>query len=393
MRADSGLTVLAVILISATSYGSGDHEMDYGSEERGTGCEIVELTTINYQDPPLADTTTTLSDVTKSPTASVRKTTPQTERPKRPLVYRGESLVVYMPKRGKESQQNSNSKVLTETLRRDLNSLKIALEQGKIRARVIHSRPLQPVKSVSKPNQSNDNTAQEQTSMRVMKANPASGIPMPRNGELNLANWLQSLQNWYAGQAGNQGPSPNRPPQSGSNQNNFPQGGSPQSGPNQNNFPQGGYPQSGSNQNNFPQGGSPQSGPNQNNFPQGGSPQSGSNQNNFPQGGSPQSGSNQNNFPQGGSPQSGPNQNNFPQGGSPQSGSNQNNFPQGGSPQSGPNQYNFPQRRIPLSLKSLSTHDESSSGTVKTKKIIPWPMKGFRSKPPIKGRPYSRMYG
>ncbi|KAG5285761.1 hypothetical protein AALO_G00007160 [Alosa alosa] len=248
MRVNSGLTVLAVIFIFATSHCSEDPEMDHGSEERGSSCEISDLTT---KDPPVVSTTTA-SVVTKSPTASVR-TTRQTESSKPPFVYRGEPLVIYMPKGGKESAQNSN-KALTETLKRKMYSLKTALDKGEIQAIVIHSRRLQPMKSVWKPNQNNGYTSQVETSMRVMKANPASAIPMPRNGELNIANWLQSLQNWYARRAGNQGPSPNRPPQSGSNLNNFPQGGSPQSGSNQNNFPQGGSPQSGSNQNNFPQG-------------------------------------------------------------------------------------------------------------------------------------------
>ena len=198
-------------------------EMDVESEERSSGCEIHELTT---KEAPLS--LATLSATTEPPTAYVSTTTPKTTRSTRPFVYRGESLMIYMPRGGKESPQNSGSTALTEAQRRYLDILKTAIMRAEIKATVVHGRRLQPIKPERKPNQNNTGQTSNKPLKRMM-ANPASPIPMPRNGEFDQSSWLQSLQNGRASQAGNQGPSQNGSPQSGSNQNNLPQGGSPQS--------------------------------------------------------------------------------------------------------------------------------------------------------------------
>lgn len=214
-------------------------EMDGGSEERTSGCEIYDLTS-----PALPQTTK----------AESSPTTPPSKRPTRPFVYRGESIVMYKPRGGTGSGQSSGTP-LTDTQRRYLNYLKNALANGKIRATVIHGRPVQSVKSINKSNQNNGNTqttSSIKAPMRPVQVKPRAGIPLLKNSGFDVSTWLQILRKWSAGQTGNQG----QLPQGGSNQNNFPQGGSPHGGSNQYNFPQGGSPQRASNQNN-PQGGAP----------------------------------------------------------------------------------------------------------------------------------------
>lgn len=226
-------------------------EMDFGSEERTSGCGYYNLTT----PAPL-------------PTKINVDTTLQPKTPIRPVVYRGEFKVLYMPSGAMESVQNSG----TEAQRRYLNSLKNALANREIRPIEIRDGSSQ----FFKPNSENT---------QIKPPTTAQGDPTPNSGnvESDLSKVLvQALRKWIEQQTGNQGPSQNQLPQRGSNQSNSPQGASPQGGSNQNNFPQGVSPQSGSNQNNFAQGG-----PNQNNFPQSGSPQGEIKQNNLAQTGAP----------------------------------------------------------------------------------------------------------
>lgn len=230
-------------------------EMDFGSEERSSGCGYYNLTTPAPLPTKINVVTTTL----------------QPKTPIRPVVYRGEFKVLYMPSGAMESVQNSG----TEAQRRHLNSLKNALANREIRPIEIRGGSSQFIK----PNSENTQTKPPTT----VQGDPVSPTPNSRNVESDLSKVLtQALRKWIEQQTGNQGPFQNQLPQRGSNQNNSPQGASPQGGSNQNNFPQDVSPQSGSNQNNFAQGGS-----NQNNFPQSGSPQGGSKQNNLAQTGAP----------------------------------------------------------------------------------------------------------